>query len=175
MSDPPRTLCRIPIWSGARQSRGLSPATASCASLRTRASRVSAAGTWCRGTAPVGPRPLLAAPLSVSTGCSSAPAGHLRRATRATQRLHRARGVRLGQHLVLCLRHRGDHARAGSGRRGRADAHDADHDRHRPRARNRRHQLSADDPRLSERRRFVHRCQRQPWATWQGSPPPARC
>ena len=41
------------------------------------------------------------------------------RAARARQRLHRVGGLRLGQHLLLGLRHRGDHARADPGRRRR--------------------------------------------------------
>ena len=72
-------------------------------------------------------------------------------------------GVRLRQHLLIGLCHRGDHASPGAGRR-RAGAHHAVDHRHRHRARGGGHQLSADHSGLPQRRWVVHRGVRQPRA-----------
>ena len=85
-----------------------------------------------------------------------------KRGPRAHRAYQRACHLRLGQHLVIRLRHRGDHARPGPGRGRRPGADAAAHGRDRGGAGDRGDQLPADDPRLPQRRRLVHRGQRQP-------------
>ena len=76
-----------------------------------------------------------------SSGCSSGVRSPRMRSLTSASTFRRPVSLRLRQHLLLGLRDRRDHARAGPGRSGGAHPDGADHDRHRGRPGDRRHQL----------------------------------
>ena len=82
--------------------------------------------------------------------------------SRAPVPCHWAGGALVGCALVGRLRDRGDPPRAARRRYRRAEPGDADRRRDRHHTGHRRLLVSADDPRLSQRRRRLHRREREP-------------
>ena len=164
---PARRIGSAATWTSsprsASRAAGCTPATAPCASAGPgwRACAASSAASTRSAR-----RPSPAAPSGASgarpAGAHRQPHPQRARGPRAALPDAGPGRLRLGQHLLVGLRHRGDHAHPRPGRRRRPGPDHAPHPGHRRPAGRRRHLLPADHQGLPQGGRQLHRQQRQP-------------